>query len=60
MTGEIWEKGYVRVEGGKITELGPMKNGAPFPLPEGEQVMVVNAFNSSTWKAESSLVYRAS
>ena len=46
MTGEIWEKGYVRVEGGKITELGPMKNGAPFPLPEGEQVMVVNALGA--------------
>ena len=42
MTGEIWEKGYVRIEGGKIRELGPMKDGAPFPLPEGG-AEVINA-----------------
>lgn len=46
MTGEIWEKGYLRIENGKITELGPMKNGAPFPLPEGDQVAVVNALGA--------------
>lgn len=46
MAGETWEKGYVRIEKGKITELGPMKNGAPFPLPEGDQVMVVNALGA--------------
>lgn len=46
MAGEMWEKGYVRIENGKITELGPMKNGAPFPLPEGDQVMVVNALGT--------------
>lgn len=41
MTGEIWEKGYLCIEDGKITELGPMVNGAPFPLPEN--VTVINA-----------------
>lgn len=41
MTGEIWEKGYLCIEDGKITELGPMINGAPFPLPEN--VTVINA-----------------
>ena len=46
MTGEIWEKGYVRIENGKITELGPMKDGAPFPLPDGDQVTVINALGS--------------
>lgn len=43
MTGEIWEKGYLCIEKGKIAALGPMENGAPFPLPEGDQVQVINA-----------------
>ncbi len=43
MAGEIWEKGYICIENGKIRELGPMKDGAPFPLPEGDRVEVVNA-----------------
>ncbi len=43
MAGDIWEKGYVCIENGKIKELGPMKNGAPFPLPPGDGVQVVNA-----------------
>ncbi len=41
MTGEIWDKGYICIENGKIKELGPMVDGAPFPLPEG--VPVINA-----------------
>ena len=41
MTGEIWEKGYLCIKDGKIIELGPMVNGAPFPLPES--VTVINA-----------------
>ncbi|MDE6203356.1 MAG: amidohydrolase [Lachnospiraceae bacterium] len=43
MAGEIWEKGYICIENGKIRELGPMKDGAPFPLPEGGRAEVVNA-----------------
>lgn len=43
MAGDVWEKGYICIENGKIRELGPMKDGAPFPLPEGEQVKVINA-----------------
>lgn len=43
MTGPVWEKGYVCIEEGKIKELGPMKDGAPFPLPTGEHVSVINA-----------------
>lgn len=39
MTGKIWEKGYLCIEDGKITELGPMINGAPFPLPENAAVI---------------------
>lgn len=41
MTGEIWEKGYLCIENGKITALGPMVNGAPFPLLE--HATVINA-----------------
>ncbi len=42
MAGEIWEKGYICIENGKIRELGPMKDGAPFPLPE-DGAEVINA-----------------
>lgn len=43
MAGKSWDKGYICIEDGKIRELGPMKDGAPFPLPEGEKVQVINA-----------------
>lgn len=43
MTGESWECGYLSVENGKIKELGPMKNGAPFPLQAGRDVKIINA-----------------
>lgn len=43
MTGEVWDKGYICIEEGKIRELGPMKDGAPFPLPDGDKVEVINA-----------------
>ena len=43
MTGEIWDKGYLCIEDGKIKELGPMKNGAPFPLQTGNSVQIINA-----------------
>lgn len=45
MTGEIWDKGYLCIEDGKIKELGPMKNGAPFPLQTGNSVQIINALN---------------
>lgn len=45
MTGEIWDKGYLCIEDGKIKELGPMKNGAPFPLQTGNRVQIINALN---------------
>lgn len=44
MADKIWEKGYLCIEKGKIKDLGPMKEGAPFPLPEGENTKVINAF----------------
>ena len=44
MAGEIWEKGYICIENGKIRELGPMKDGAPFPLPE-DGAEVINALS---------------
>lgn len=43
MAGEIWDKGYLCIENGKIKELGPMKDNAPFPLPEGDETQVINA-----------------
>ena len=42
MAGDVWEKGYICIENGKIRELGPMKDGAPFPLPE-DGAEVINA-----------------
>lgn len=39
MAGEVWEKGYLGIENGKIKELGPMKDGAPFPLPDNAEVI---------------------
>lgn len=45
MAGDVWEKGYLCIDDGKIKELGPMKNGAPFPLPAGNDVQVINAVN---------------
>ncbi len=43
MSGEIWEKGYICIEEGKIKDLGAMKNGAPFPLQFGSGMEVINA-----------------
>lgn len=43
MAGKVWEKGYLCIENGKIKEVGPMVNGAPFPLPEGKGVTVIDA-----------------
>ncbi len=45
MEDEIWEKGYLIIENGKIKELGPMKDGAPFPLPQREDIKVIQAFD---------------
>ena len=39
MAGFVWEKGYLCIENGKIKELGPMTDGAPFPLPEDAEVI---------------------
>ena len=39
MAGDVWEKGYLGIENGKIKELGPMKDGAPFPLPDNAEVI---------------------
>ena len=43
MAGNVWEKGYLCIENGKIRELGPMKDGAPFPLPADKNLTVINA-----------------
>ena len=43
MEGVIWEKGYLCIDNGKIKELGPMENGAPFPLLQEENVQIINA-----------------
>lgn len=42
MEGVIWEKGYLCIDNGKIKELGPMENGAPFPLLQEENVQIIN------------------
>lgn len=44
MTGEIWEKGYLCIEKGKIKDLGPVTESAPFPLQKGEKVRIISAF----------------
>ena len=46
MTGQVLEKGYICIEEGKIKELGPMKDGAPFLLPMGENVKIINALGA--------------
>ncbi len=46
MTGQVWERGYICIEEGKIKELGPMKDGAPFPLPKGVNVRIINALGA--------------
>lgn len=43
MEEETWEKGYLCIEDGKIKDLGPMKDGAPFPLQQGNNVSVIYA-----------------
>lgn len=43
MEGPVWEKGYICVEDGKIRELGPMEDGAPFPLCGGSDVQIISA-----------------
>ncbi len=43
MAGDVCEKGYLCIENGKIRELGPMKDGAPFPLPANKNLTVINA-----------------
>ncbi|MBQ9927430.1 MAG: amidohydrolase [Lachnospiraceae bacterium] len=43
MEGQTWEKGYICIENGKIRDLGPMKEGAPFPLPERAGLKVISA-----------------
>lgn len=43
MEDEVWEKGYVCIENDKIKDLGPMKEGAPFPLQAGENLQIINA-----------------
>lgn len=45
MAGDVWEKGYLCIENGKIRELGPMKDGAPFPLPADKNLTVINALD---------------
>ena len=44
MAGDVFEKGYLCIEEGKIKEVGLMKEGAPFPLPEGPEIEVISAF----------------
>ncbi len=43
MEGPVWEKGYVCIEEGKIKELGPMEEGAPFPYKESADVQLIDA-----------------
>lgn len=43
MEGPVWEKGYLCIDKGKITELGPMKEGAPFPLKQSKNISVIDA-----------------
>lgn len=39
MEGDIWEKGYLGIENGKIMELGPMEAGTPVPAMQGVQII---------------------
>lgn len=39
MAGSVWKKGYICIDNGKIMDLGPMHEGAPFPLPKDAQVI---------------------
>lgn len=39
MEGNIWEKGYLGIENGKIKELGPMEAGTPVPAMQGVQII---------------------
>lgn len=43
MEDEMWDRGYICIEDGKIKELGPMKDNAPFPLQSGEDVQIISA-----------------
>ena len=42
MEGDIWEKGYLCIEKGKILDLGPLENKAPFPLKQDETVRIID------------------
>ncbi|MDR2888901.1 MAG: amidohydrolase [Lachnospiraceae bacterium] len=39
MAGQVWERGYLRIEEGKICELGPMEQDCPVKIPEDAQVI---------------------
>ncbi len=43
MEGPIWEKGYVCIAEGKIKELGPMEEGAPFLRNESVDTQIIDA-----------------
>lgn len=43
MEGPVFEKGYICIDKGKIKELGPMEDGAPFPLCDREDTQIINA-----------------
>lgn len=43
MEDEIWDRGYICIENGKIKEMGPMKDDAPFPLQSSEDVQIISA-----------------
>lgn len=43
MEGPVFEKGYICIDEGKIKELGPMENGAPFPLCDKADTQIINA-----------------
>lgn len=43
MAEDIWEKGYLCIEDGKIKELGPIEEGAPFPFYEDKESQIIDA-----------------
>ena len=43
MEGPVWGKGYVCIEEGKIKELGPMEEGAPFLRDESVDTQIIDA-----------------
>lgn len=43
MAGQVWDKGYLCIQNGKIRELGPIRQDCPLSIPENKNVKVIRA-----------------